>query len=556
MVTPGQPADDRDITKASATGRRFPATLHVMMHSCARKLGPAVALVLTGMVTPGCFSSASGGPDAGASFDASNGVDGFGGDAGDEASPPVDSGTGLDASLDSAASEASATPEAGQDASLEAGPDAGVLHGAWTWVNGSNAISSAGSYGTIGMAAPGNSPPSREAASSATGPGSKLWVFGGYTYVGTSFNTYFNDLWKYDLMSGDWTWMAGSSATGVAGAYPPVVGMGGSVAYFPGARSYATTWADGSGNVWLFGGTDGTSFYNDLWKFDGTFWTWVAGSNVVGVGGSYPASPGTGGSLAYFPGARKGAASWIDSSGNLWLMGGDNNNSYFNDLWKFDGAYWTWVGGASSTDAKGTYGMLGTAGALDAPGARLLGSYAVDASGTFWLFGGFGVDSAGGRGYLNDLWKYNAGQWTWVSGSQVGDSPTASAVYGKFPATPGSGGPTYVPGGRESACAWVDGSGNFWVFGGWGYDGAGAQNYLNDLWKFDGTSWTWESGSSTANLPGVYGMQGTASLSNVPGARWNPLGWAAGGKLWMFSGSGDDTATTPGVLNDLWSYLP
>ena len=361
---------------------------------------------------------------------------------------------------------------------------------------------------------------------------------------------------KYDVTSGDWTWMAGSNTTGTLGVYPATVGTGGSSTYFPGARSYSTTWADATGNVWLFGGTDGTNFFNDLWKFDGTYWTWEAGSNSTGVAGSYPATTGTGGSLTYFPGARKGAASWIDSGGNLWLFGGDSNNNYFNDLWKFDGMYWTWVGGSSATNTKGTYGTKTTGAPGNIPGARLLGTFGVDASGAFWLFGGFGVDSAGNRGYLNDLWKYGGGTWTWMSGAEVGDTPTASAVYGVFPAMKGATGPTYVPGGRESACAWVDATGNFWVYGGWGYDGAGAQNYLGDLWMFDGTSWTWESGSNSANLPGVYGLRGTAALSNVPGTRWNPMGWYAGGKLWMFSGSGNDTATTPGVLNDLWSYLP
>jgi N-acetylneuraminic acid mutarotase len=530
-----------------------------MMDSCAGKLGVAAAVTVTAMVSQGCFSSASGGPQADASFDTGSTVDGFGGDSGEDASQPIDSGTGTDAPADTTPPvEAGhdAAEEAGQDAAAEAGPDASVLHAAWTWDNGSNAISSVGSYGTLGTPAASNAPPSREAASSATAPGEKLWVFGGYSYVGASSNSYFNDLWRYDVTSGDWTWMAGSSTTGAVGIYPATVGTGGSLSYFPGARSYTTTWADASGNVWLFGGTDGTSFFNDLWKFDGTYWTWEAGSNITGAVGSYPATVGTGGSLAYFPGARKGAASWIDAGGNLWLTGGDDNNNYFNDVWKFDGTYWTWVGGSSAMNTKGTYGTRGTPASGNIPGARLLGTFGVDPSGAFWLFGGFGVDGAGNRGYLNDLWKYSGGQWTWVSGGDVGDSPTPSAVYGVFPPSKGTTGATYLPGGRESACAWVDASGNFWVFGGWGYDGAGAQNYLNDLWKFDGTSWTWESGSNSANLPGVYGMLGTASLSNVPGARWNPLGWYAGGKLWMFSGSGDDSATTPGVLNDLWSYLP
>jgi len=526
------------------------------MDSFARRLGTAAATAMAAMASQACFSSASGGPEPDASFDARSDLDAFaGGETGDDASQPVDSGAGPDAGMD-AAPPIEAGPDAAPEAGPEAGPDASTLQNAWTWVNGSNVISSGGSYGTLRNPDPANAPPAREAAASTQGPSGKLWVFGGYTYVGASFNTYFNDLWRYDVTSGEWTWMAGANTTGTVGVYPAMVGMGGSASYFPGARSYATTWVDATGNVWLFGGTDGTNDFNDLWKFDGTYWTWVSGSQSTGVAGSYPATVGTGGSATYFPGARDGAASWIDASGNLWLLGGTSGNNDFNDLWKFDGTYWTWVGGSSAANTKGTYGMKGMAAAANVPGARVLGTAEMDASGAVWLFGGFGVDSAGNRGYLNDLWKYSGGLWTWVFGNEVGDSPTASVVYGVFPATQRATGPTYVPGGRESACSFVDGSGNFWVFGGWGYDGAGAQNYLNDLWMFDGTTWTWESGSNNANLPGVYGMRGTASLSNVPGARWNPLGWYAGGRLWMFSGSGDDSATTPGVLNDLWSYQP
>ena len=189
-------------------------------------------------------------------------------------------------------------------------------------------------------------------------------------------------------------------------------------------------------------------------------------------------------------------------------------------------------------------------------GARELATASVDASGATWLFGGFGYDSASHTGYLNDLWKYTGGQWTWVSGANVGSAPSASAVYGQFPATAGTGGPSFVPGGREAACAGVDASGSFWLYGGWGYDSAGAQNYLGDLWKFDGTQWTWEAAGKVANVPGVYGMLGIPAPTNVPGTRWNPLGWYAGGKMWMFGGSGLDAMTTPGVLNDMWSFQP
>jgi N-acetylneuraminic acid mutarotase len=94
-----------------------------------------------------------------------------------------------------------------------------------------------------------------------------------------------------------------------------------------GRRYDASSWIDTAGNLWMFGGYgyDGqetSGSLNDLWKFNPSTnaWTWVSGSTANGVSGVY----GTKGvaSVNNFPGARQEAATWIDSGGNLWLMGG------------------------------------------------------------------------------------------------------------------------------------------------------------------------------------------------------------------------------------------
>jgi len=41
------------------------------------------------------------------------------------------------------------------------------------------------------------------------------------------------------------------------------------------------------------------------------------------------------------------------------------------------------------------------------PGARNSISSWIDSSGNLWLFGGYGYDSTGNVGYLNDLWQYD-----------------------------------------------------------------------------------------------------------------------------------------------------
>jgi len=102
-----------------------------------------------------------------------------------------------------------------------------------------------------------------------------------------------------------------------------------------------------------------------------------------------------------------------------------------------------------------------------------------DTSGNFWLFGGIGGDSTGCcAGTLNDLWEFGAGQWTWVSGSNLASQSGAWGVLG----TPA---PTNVPSARDSAQTWIDPYGNLWLFGGNGTDSTGATGQLNDLWVYE-----------------------------------------------------------------------
>ena len=75
--------------------------------------------------------------------------------------------------------------------------------------------------------------------------------------------------------------------------------------------------------------------------------------------------------------------------------------------------------------------------------------------------------------------------------------------------------------------SWLDSSGKLWLFGGFGYDSGWQRCGLNDLWKYDPATreWTWVSGSSSGNQPGIYGTKGAADPSNVPGARICAVSW-------------------------------
>ncbi|MGD0681639.1 MAG: kelch repeat-containing protein [Terracidiphilus sp.] len=282
-------------------------------------------------------------------------------------------------------------------------------------------------------------------------------------------------------------------------------------------------------------------------------WTWVSGSNLTFQVGSY----GTQGSPAAsnIPGARGGSATWTDKAGNLWLFGGigldpagAGTELHFNDLWKFSGGQWTWMGGSNIINQIGSYGAQGTAGPGNIPGARYGAASWTDVSGNFWLLGGYGYDSSGVWGILNDLWKYSGGEWTWVGGSKFVGQP---GIYG----TQGKTTSSNVPGARFDADSWTDASGNFWLFGGLGNDSTTTVSYLNDLWKYSGGEWTWMGGPNIGSQMGIYGTQGTASYSNIPGARFDAASWIdASGSLWIFGGWGFDSTGSRTLLGDMWKY--
>jgi N-acetylneuraminic acid mutarotase len=359
-------------------------------------------------------------------------------------------------------------------------------------------------------------------------------------------------------------WISGSSTINQLGTY----GTQGTAApsNILGARHRAVSWRDPEGSLWLFGGygydsAGETGHLNDLWKYDPTTheWAWISGLDNVDRPGAYGiqgmADPSN------VPGAREQGVTWIDSGGKLWLFGGIGHDSAgvqgdLNDLWKFDPTtlQWTWVSGSDTVNQAGIYGTQGVAAATNVPGARNAALSWIDASGKLWLFGGYGLDSVGNTGHLNDLWTYDPTtlQWTWVSGSNTANQ---SGTYG----TQGTAASTNTPGARDAALSWIDSSGRFWLFGGYGRDSAGSLGYLSDLWKYDpGTlGWTWVSGSNTINKVGTYGTQGTDNSSNVPGARNAAVSWIdSSGKLWLFGGYGLSTSSTPGCLNDLWKYDP
>ena len=433
---------------------------------------------------------------------------------------------------------------------------------AWAWMGGAEAISNPGVYGTKGTPAAGNTPGAREASVTWEDASGNAWLFGGVGYYAAGNPAdYLGDLWEYS--DGEWVWVSGANTADPLGSYG-TKGVA-SATNAPPAREYAVSWTDASGNLWMFGGQGaaagiGYTWFDDLWKYSGGEWTWVAGSSSANLSAVY-GTQGTPGA-ANTPGGRLEAMNWIDGTGNLWVFGGQNvtivgnggSSRMQNDLWKFDGTEWTWVGGANTplVAQPGNYGVMGTPSATNMPGARVVGMTWADDAGDLWLFGGYGVDSAGTTGSLNDLWKYSSGEWTWVGGSKLANDLGGWGTQGVASAA-------NIPNARADARIWTDGKGTVWLFGGTGIDSAGNTGPLDDLWKYSGGQWTWMNGSHLSNQAAAYGSLGVPGAGTQPGGCASYAGWVdSAGSLWLFCGFGNDATggVGQGYLNDLWRYEP
>lgn len=417
-----------------------------------------------------------------------------------------------------------------------------------TWLSGSNQSNQNSVYGELGVPSSTNTPGARHGAGSWTASNGYLYLFGGSRLGINSGSTsnYKNDLWQWDGLN--WTWIGGSNERNLRGIYG-TMGTGTSMNQ-PGGRSEFATWIDSNGDLYLFGGFGYDSrgfrgYLNDLWRWDGENWTWIGGSNLTnqnGVAGVKGVASG-----ANIPGGREDPVFWKGSDGKLFLFGGGGFDSqdgagWLNDLWQWDGVNWTWLSGSDINDHNGDYGVLNVASPSNVPGGRLGASSWIDTNGNAYVFGGYGRTPTSGTRRLNDLWKWDGSNWTWINGSKT----SITGVYG----TKGVASTSNLPEARSTAAISYDQStGNVYLFG-------GVDQYrerLNDLWKWDGTHWTWLNGSATVKSSGVYGVKELASTTNIPGARRAPTALTGvDGSFYLFGGSGYDGSGSGDNLNDLW----
>ena len=278
---------------------------------------------------------------------------------------------------------------------------------AWTWMKGDQSINGIAEYGTLGIESPDNKIPSRDESSCTWSINNEFWIFGGVTNAGL-----FNDMWRYNWFTNNWTWMKGGEQLN----REPVHGLL-NVAdeqNDPGGRFAYCSWLNCDGKLLFFGG-ENSKAYNDLWSFDraSNLWTWVDGNN-------YPNNFNYFGefcedSEAYNPAARtENRARWNDEQGNLWVFGGLKTvvpAAIYSDLWRYNPANRTWalVHGNTQPNLQGHYGEQQVSAPGNYPRNRAGAVSWKDSLGNFWIFGGLSIKNDL-TGYpfvtLNDLWRY------------------------------------------------------------------------------------------------------------------------------------------------------
>ena len=282
---------------------------------------------------------------------------------------------------------------------------------------------------------------------------SKLILFGGWD----GGSDYLDDLWSYDPSTGNWEWLeTADTAPGPrashAVAYDPVASRLVLFGGFDGSTYYDDTWVyDLAQNTWssrafvtstpparyghsmaydpvtkqiiLFGGFDGIREYDDTWAYDLTTNVWT---NLRPEGHSPEARDSH--SMVYDPGEE-----------TMVLFGGWNTTSTFADTWTYDPVDNTWT-------------LRKPSGA--APASRALHQMVYDPSiRKIVIFGG-GTSSA----TYNDSWLLDLAEDTWAPAVASGGPPAARAGH---------------------AMAYDSANSQILAFGG----SNGIGDYFNDMWR-------------------------------------------------------------------------
>ena len=416
-------------------------------------------------------------------------------------------------------------------------------------------------YGQQNISNASNTPPSLLYMSNSVVHNDAAYFFGGYELGGntsTELNREFhNSLWKYNMLTNEWTWLKGKQLT----KHPGFYGKKGveRTENLPSSRLHSFLWFDNDMN--LFGGESyhgGGSFElssQEFWKFDISTnnFTWTDGITSVyeynNQNSSYYFEDLSTPSVYNIVSPSK--LKWGEKGNKLWFISTlanqpFNGNSLFGGMFEYDIATSTCYKikeFASNPYNYGIYGIKNVSDVANIPPYREnANQWETDSK--LYLMGGFGV--TGNNYYYNDFWVFDKATkvWTWINGSKNNDTPYS------FYSNIGEINANNYPKSRRNAQTWVDADQNLWMFSGINAE----SSYLNDFWKFDTITnlWVLMGGNENNCTNNV-----SYFLESYPPFVDNSATWSKGNDLYFYGGNGlgkSGNNLNTGLLSDIWKY--
>ena len=301
------------------------------------------------------------------------------------------------------------------------------------------------------------------------GSGEKIWLMGGRT---SPVLTLYNDVWTFD--GSNWTQLKfcqGGAAIGkkcTVDGDCPLSTCGNSAPWEARIAFSSLVYDDGvnGSKIYLVAGVALSGSHNDIWTYDNSAgWTKIKNDVAIPAIGVQPSLWGH-----FTPRYFSPVVAFNPGTGNkLWLLSG---TYMYNDIWSSqDGITWTLINNSLGSQYLRRFGAI-------------VASY----DNKLWLMGGSYAGTLG-----NDLWSSTDGRnWQCEIGTYT------SAVEGidclkkpsDFPAYPqarwGGNALVYDPGSGKK----------LYILGGCitttGFTNCLAPNALDDVWSYDGSTWTQE----------------------------------------------------------------